>query len=200
MIDDRAESFEVIWHPRVIDIFFGELVGRPFLFAIECRDVEGVDRMAVIGGILAIDYPVMAVDSHGLMTMGHGEGEELPVQLLLTLGKSKNLDDASHSKRDAVRILPVCDVERRRAAFHFGGEEREVHVEGGHEVRRPRQLANPRLKLAQLLFCECRSVELYGIVRLRTRFGHRYGIFPAFIDKFDEFFELLSTEVGKCFS
>jgi hypothetical protein len=55
--------FKLSRHPYIVDIF-GEFACRPFLFAIQFREVECADRMAVEGGIVSVDYRVVAVDPH----------------------------------------------------------------------------------------------------------------------------------------
>jgi hypothetical protein len=61
-IDNRTDSFEVGWHPYVVDIL-GELVCRPFPFAILASEVERFDGVAVEGGLLSVDHRIMTVES-----------------------------------------------------------------------------------------------------------------------------------------
>jgi hypothetical protein len=41
-----------------------KLVSRPFLFTVLCCKVELVDKVAVIGSILLIDYRIITVDPY----------------------------------------------------------------------------------------------------------------------------------------
>ena len=51
------------WHLYVVDVL-GELVCRPFLFTVSYCKVELVDRVAVIGSILPINYRIMTVNPY----------------------------------------------------------------------------------------------------------------------------------------
>lgn len=62
-INCRAKSFEVSRHPGVIDTF-GELVGCPFLSAIQCRKAESMNGMTVERGLLTLDHRIMAINPH----------------------------------------------------------------------------------------------------------------------------------------
>jgi hypothetical protein len=49
-------------HLNIVGIF-NEFVCRPFLFAIQFREVEYVDRMAVESGFVSFDYRVVTIAS-----------------------------------------------------------------------------------------------------------------------------------------
>jgi hypothetical protein len=176
-----------------------ELVGRPLFFAIECCEVERVDGMAIEGDLLLFNHRVVAVWPHGPVVMRHREGEDLPVQFFFSSYQLEQLNDPSHSKRHAVRILPVGNVECCRSAFQLACEKGEVHVVRGHEERRVRQVSNEWPELAQLLLGECRSAESHGVVGSRARdIFQRDSIVPAFVDTFSEHLGLSAPRIAKC--
>ena len=89
--------------------------------------------MAVVLDVFPDYHRVVAVDPDRGVVMRDGEREDLWVDLILALYSTEELDDAPHRKGYAVSVLPVCDVERRGAAFHLASQEREVHVVRGYE-------------------------------------------------------------------
>ena len=50
-------------HPYIVDIF-GESVRGPLVLAVFACKIERLDRMAVEGDFVFIDYKVVAVNSH----------------------------------------------------------------------------------------------------------------------------------------
>ena len=118
LIDNRKDSFEVSRHPYVVDIL-GELVCRPFLFAILASEVECFDGVAVEGGLFSIDHRIMAVNPHCPVVVRDGEGEDFPVKLLFAFHKSEEFNRTSYCKCYAVSILSIGDIESRSAALHF---------------------------------------------------------------------------------
>jgi hypothetical protein len=52
----------------------------------------------------------VAEDPYRLLVMRDGEGEDLPVNLILALDATEELDDAPYRKGHAVGVLPVLRV------------------------------------------------------------------------------------------
>lgn len=55
-------------YPYIVDVL-REFVGRPFLLAVQCREVERVDGMAVECSLVSFDHGIMTVNSHRPMIM-----------------------------------------------------------------------------------------------------------------------------------
>lgn len=64
-----------------------------------------------------LESMVLAVDPDRGVVMRDGEGENLPVDLILALDSTEELDDASHRKGHTVGVPPACDIESSGAAF-----------------------------------------------------------------------------------
>jgi len=154
------------------------------------------DRVPVIPGVFTGYHRVVTVDPYRLVVVRDGEGENLPVDFILALDSTEELDDAPHRKGHAVGVLPVCDVERSGAAFHLSSQEREVHVVRGHEERLipGDEVANKRRQLGELVLSERISPEPNRVVRLWTGAGEGGRVVPPFVDAFDEAFIVLVPE------
>jgi hypothetical protein len=50
-------------HLYIVNIF-GKFIKNPFVFAVQFREIEFTDRMAVENGFVFIDHRIMAVDPH----------------------------------------------------------------------------------------------------------------------------------------
>src|SRR5450432_3076320 len=96
---------------------------------------EVTDRVAVIGSILPIDHRVMTVNPHRPIIMRYRESKDLAVELLLAPHKSEKFNNTSHCHSHAMRILSICNIKGRSAAFDLACQEWEVHVVGGHIIR-----------------------------------------------------------------
>jgi hypothetical protein len=83
-------------------------------------------------------------------------------------------------------ILLIGDIESRGAALYFARQEREVHLPGGHEIRRKsiRNVADERLELFELIVRERRPSKPHRIIRLRASTVERFSAIPAFINTF----------------
>ena len=180
-------------HPIIVDVL-DEFVGGPLFFAIQGREAELVDWMAIEGGLVIFDDSVMAVDSHRSVIVRDGKGEDLPVQLFLALHRPKELDKSSDGDSHAVRVLAIGNVESGGAALHLAGEEGEVHPCCSHEICNDlgARLTHERFQLIQLFLGECGSPESHGKVRLWTGFMQREGEYavPALISCFVEMIEV----------
>jgi len=128
--------------------------------------------------------------------MRDGEGEDLPVDFILALNSTEELDDAPHRKGHAVGILPVCDVERCGTAFHLASQKREVYVVRGYEegLVPGDEVANEGRQLGELVLGECVSFEPNGVVRLWTGAGEGDRVVLPFVDAFDKAFIVLVPE------
>lgn len=121
------------------------------------------------------------------------------MKLLLALHKSEELYSTSYCKSHAIGVLSVCDIERRGAALHFTHQEQEVHVIRSYEEGGVCKLANERLKLLELIIGEGFSPESHKIFRLWTRLNHRDRVIPAFVDTFNQNFEVFAATYSQGF-
>ena len=111
IVDDRAESFKVSWHPRVIDVF-DEFVCCPLLFAICCCEAKVVDRVAIEGGgFSTVNHGIVTVDADRPVIVRDREREDFPIDLVFALDEPEKFNDGPDCERHAVSILPVGDVE-----------------------------------------------------------------------------------------
>ncbi|KAH9204825.1 hypothetical protein DL95DRAFT_494432 [Leptodontidium sp. 2 PMI_412] len=122
LVNDRVNLVQIRWYLCIIDVL-SEL----------CREVEGVDKVAVKGSLASVDHKVMAVDSHRLVVVGDREGQDLPVELLFALFEVEKLDDRSDYKDYIVSILPVRNIKCYSTAFYFIRQEWEAHIVRGHK-------------------------------------------------------------------
>jgi len=83
-----------------------------------------------------------------------------------------------------VSVLPVCDVERRGAAFHLASQEREVHVVCGYEegLVPGDEVTNERRQLSEPVISERVSPEPNRVVGLGTGAGEGDRVVPPFVD------------------
>ena len=93
-------------HPYVVDIF-GELVCRPFLFAILASEVERFDEVAVEGGLFSVDHRIMTVDFHCPVIVRDKESEDLSMKLFFALHKSEEFDNTMR-----ITEKPGLDLQR----------------------------------------------------------------------------------------
>jgi len=109
------------------------------------------------------------------------------MDLFFALHKPKEFHNTPHGKGHAMSILSVCNIKCCRTALYFAGEEREVYLLGGHEMRGKGicNLPDKRLKLFELIVRERRPSKPHRIIRLWTRTVERYGVIPTFIDTFN---------------
>ena len=63
----------------------GELVRRPFVFAIQSSKIKSVDRVSIERGLAFLDQSVVPIDPHRPVVVRDGKGEDLAVELLLAL-------------------------------------------------------------------------------------------------------------------
>jgi len=185
----------MLGHPCVVDIF-RETICRPFILSIERGEVESIDRVPIVLDVFPSYHRVVAVDPYRPVVMRDGEGEDLPINFILALDSTEELDDAPHRKGHAVGVLPICDVERSGATLHLAGQEREVHVVRGHEegLVPGNEVANEGRQLGELVLSERVSFEPNGVVRLWTGAGEGDRVVPPFVDALDKAFMVLVPE------
>jgi hypothetical protein len=58
LVNNRADSLEVNGHPYIVDVL-RELVGRPLLFAIQFREAEVTDWVAVGRSVVSVYHRIM---------------------------------------------------------------------------------------------------------------------------------------------
>ena len=97
-------------HPNIIDIL-GKVVSCPFLLTIQCREDKLVDCMTIEGNLVSFDHEVVTVDSHRLVIVRDGKGENLSMQLFLALHRLEKFDKSFDGDGHAVRVLAIGNVE-----------------------------------------------------------------------------------------
>jgi len=122
----------VLRHLYIIDAL-SESVCYPFLLAVQLSKDKISDRVLVILGVFPGYHRVVAVDLYRLVVIRDGEGEDLPVDFILPLDSTEELDNAPYRKGYAVGVLPVYNIERSSAALYLVGQEREVHIVRGYK-------------------------------------------------------------------
>ena len=199
VIDARADSFMLKRHPFIVDIL-GEFVGCPFFFTI--GEIKITNRVTIEGSLVLFNHGVMAIDPHRGMIVRDGKGEDLSVQLFLTLRSLIELDKSSYGNGHTVRVLAIGNIESGSAALHLAGEKGEIHPRCSHEIgnnlgARP---THKWFQLIQLFLGECGSPESHGKVGLWTSFMQRereYAV-PAFISCFVEMIEVGGAVGRQC--
>ena len=169
----------------IVDVL-DEFVGGLLLFAVLFCEAEFADWMAIERSLVSLDHGVMAVNPHRPVIVRDGKGEDLPVQLFLTLHRPKKFDKSSYGDGHTMRVLAIGNVESRGAALYLAGEEGEVHPRCSHKVGSNfgSNLTNKGLELFQLFFCKRRTPEPYRVVGLWTSTMKRDCAIPAFVNTF----------------
>lgn len=122
LVDSRANPLKVVGHLVVVDIL-RELVGCPLFLAIHSRETEVVDQVTIVLRVLPVNDRIVAIDADCSMIVRHRKSQDLAVELLLALHQPEQLHDGPHRDRRAVRVLPVCDVQRRRAVLDLASRK-----------------------------------------------------------------------------
>ena len=116
LIDGRADLLEVFRHPYVVKIL-RKTICRPLFLAVKFRKAKLADGMAVVFGILPINYGILAVNPYRPVIVRDGKGKELTVEFALAFHKTEELNDSPRRERHAVGVLAVYDVKRLEAAL-----------------------------------------------------------------------------------
>ncbi|EZF89780.1 hypothetical protein H113_09041 [Trichophyton rubrum MR1459] len=133
--------------------------------------------------LISIDDGIMSIDSHCPMVMRERESQDLAVNLVSTPHVPKQLDDPSHGKSHAVRILPVGNIECS-GTLNLTCQKGKVHVEGAQKEGAVgvRVVSKKGFEFFQLVVCERRSVKCDGVVGLREWSVEGDRRSPALID------------------
>lgn len=113
----------------IVDIL-SKFIDGPLFLTISFYKTEFADWITIESSFISFDHEVVAVDSYGSIIVRDGKGEDLSVQLFLTLYRSKKFDKSFYGDGYTIRVLAIGNIESGSAALYLVDKKGKVYSVG----------------------------------------------------------------------